>query len=427
MDNYIERFLEKDIKKWLGKPKILILKGARQTGKTTLLKKIKSDLESKKQKTLFFSLDLEINNPLFQDPKLLISFLKRKSQEKFLYLFLDEFQYINQAGLFLKVIFDQLRDKIQIIASGSSSLEITKNTEFLTGRKIEFHLSTLHFREFLASSLPTNETFSWDNLEEIKDFDLIYREELKNNLADYVHFGSYPEVVITKEFKFKQILLRELISSYLQKDIAGFLKIEKTREFNNLSKILADQIANLVNKNELSNTVNLDNATLSKYLSVLENTYVFDFLNPYYQNIRKELSKMPKVFINDFGMRNVLLNKGSKKGLFYDELKGEEIENFVYLELKQKVLGNLYFYRTISKAEIDFLISREEKFIPLEVKFRNKVNKNIPSVMKNFSSKYPVDYFLIITKDFLSINKKEKKVFLPVYLLAFWDFTLGEI
>ena len=89
MNNYIERFIQKDIQPWLGKPKILILKGARQTGKTTLLKKMISDLESERKKTLFFSVDIEINNPLFQDPKLLITFLKKQISDSFLYLFLD--------------------------------------------------------------------------------------------------------------------------------------------------------------------------------------------------------------------------------------------------------------------------------------------------------------------------------------------------
>ena len=421
MDIYIERFIEPDIKSCLGKPKVLILKGARQTGKTTLLKKIKSDLEIKKQKTLFFSIDLEINNPLFQDPKLLISFLERQAADRFLYLFLDEFQHIKQAGLFLKVVFDQLKDKVQIIVSGSSSLEITKNTEFLTGRKIEFYLSTLQFREFLPANFPTKESFLWEEPDQIREFDLIYREELKNKLAEFIYFGSYPEIATTREVKFKKILLKELISSYLQKDIAGFLKIEKVKEFNALSKILADQIGNLVNKNELRTTVNLDSATLNKYLATLENTYVFDFLKPYYQNIRKELRKMNKVFINDFGMRNVLLDKGSENNFFYDDIRGEEAENFVYLELKQKISpGNPYFYRTISKAEIDFIIFREEKFIPLEVKFRNKVSRNIPLVMKNFSSKYSVDYFVVITKNFFSLDQKEKKLFLPIYLWPFF-------
>jgi len=420
MKQYLKRSLEKDLKKWLGKPKILILKGARQTGKTTLLKKIIKDLKTKNKQTLFFSVDLEINNSLFQDPKLLISFLKSQSKKGFLYLFLDEFQYIDKAGLFLKVIFDELKDKVQIIASGSSSLEITKNSEFLTGRKIDFHLKTLCFKEFLSFSFPKKESFSWKNITKIKEFNLIYKYDLQNSLAKYISFGSYPEIVTTKDLEEKKILLKELIFNYLQKDVAGFLKISKIKEFNNLTKILADQISNLVNRHELCKIINLDNATLIKYMSILENTYVFNFLKPYYKNIRKELHKMPKVFINDFGMRNVLLNKNMN--ISFDQIKGEEAENFVFMELKQNIFShNLNFYRTASKAEIDFIITQEAGIIPLEVKFQNKIKDNLPFIMKKFADKYTINYFLIITKNYFSFCKKEKKLFLPIYLLPFFN------
>lgn len=191
--------------------------------------------------------------------------------------------------------------------------------------------------------------------------------------------------------------------------------MENVVGFNNLIKILAGQIGQLVNNNELSNTANISINTLKKYLEILVGTYIIDLVTPYFKNIRSEISKMPKVYILDIGIRNYLLR-------FYnfDNKQGEVIENFVYnILLTQYSKEYIHFYRTNGGSEIDFVIEdKNNKLTLCEVKYRNKVS--VPVIMKNFTERYEnVGQKLIITKDIL---KKEGNIyFIPAILLSFVD------
>ncbi len=423
----IKRTVIEEINEWIGTEKILILKGARQVGKTTILQHIQNTLKTEHKVTKYFSIDQELNNPLFEDAKLLIKFIEEQYADNFVYIFLDEFQYIKNAGLFLKIIFDKLKTKCQLIVSGSSSLEITKTSEFLTGRKIDFNINTLSFKEFVSfkSEYQFKQIFSIDDFQEIEIFNKMYFNELKYQITEYLQYGGYPEVVITTNHKHKNMILKELISTYIQKDIAGFLKIENIVGFNNLLKILVNQSGNLVNKNELCNTLRLGHDTINKYLSILSGTYVLNFVTPYFSNIRKEITKMKKVYYSDFGIRKIVnnYNYNSNSIQSFDFIDGATIENFVFLELqKMNLIEQINYYRTIAKSEIDFIFQYNSKLIPLEVKFSGKI-KTIPLAIKHFNKNYPqVDKNIVITKDYLDYNKEYNCYFIPVYLLPFIKF-----
>jgi len=420
----IKREITKKIRPWLGKEKILILKGSRQVGKTTLLKQIEKELAEKNPASAVVYLladDLD-NKPIFNSPASLELYLKQFHgfPSKYIYLMIDEFQVINQAGLFLKNIFDKYKSKLQLIVSGSSSLEITKNSEFLTGRAIHFDIARINFKEYFDFANQT-ETKRID-LEDFKKLVLFYqtlRPKLEVALKEYSIFGGYPEVITTRKAEDKKIILKSIIKTYIEKDIINFLKIENVSGFNNLIKILSSQIGSLVNANELSNTVNLAGNTLNKYLDILAGTYIFNFVTPFYRNIRSETSKMPKAYILDLGIRNYLLRSFDFDTLNSSGTMGNIMENFVYLALlSQNPKDYLHFYRTISGTEIDFVIEKEnEKNILCEVKYRSKVK--LPLTMKNFQKRYPdlIGQKIIVTKDLL---KKESNVcYLPAVLLPF--------
>ena len=419
----INRTILEDINKWIGDPKILILKGARQVGKTTILKHIENILITEGKKTKYFSIDFELGNPIFENPKLFVQFIEEQYKERFVYIFLDEFQYIKNAGTFVKTVYDQLKTKCQLIISGSSSLEITKNSEYLTGRKIDFKINTLSFREFIEFRSDYNYkiTFKLNDYEKLVSFDAIYRDDLKKHFTAYINFGGYPEIATVNDLGKKQIILKEIVSTYIQKDVAGFLRVENISGFNNLLKVLTSQIGSLVNKNELCNTLNIGNDTVRKYLDILAGTYVLDYISPYHTNVRKELSKMQKVYISDFGLRKVI--SSSADFMNYDLISGEIVENYVYLELAAN-FSELKFHRTISKSEIDFILSFNGRNVPVEVKFQSniKINK-LPLAIANYKSYYDNDDIsIIITKDFLGYNENNNCYFIPVYLLAFVDF-----
>lgn len=426
----IQRHLLNKIIPWLNEEKIIIIKGARQVGKTTLLHILKEYLQKNlnvnENQILYFSVDYELGNPIFKEPKLFIQYIQQQYLNKYkkLFIFIDEFQYLKNAGLFLKVIFDVLKKNVIFIVAGSSSLELAKNKEFLTGRKVGFLLKQLSFLEFLSynSSNTYNKKFNINNehdLKELKDFNKIYKNDLIQNFTDYLKFGGYPEVVIHNDIEKKKIILKEIISTYIQKDIAGFLHIENIEGFNNLIITLSSQIGSLVNKNKLSSTLNLNMLTLKKYLNILEETFVFSYVRPYYTNVRKELSRMRKCYIEDIGIYNIILQHSI---LSFDFINGHIIENFVFNELENKFDKNeIYFYRTVSKAEIDFIIKKDNFFIPLEVKFKDKTG-NIPEVINNFSERYKnILLKVIVTKNLYKYNPNE--LYIPVYILPFIDFV----
>jgi len=409
---YIEEILN-----WIWKEKIIILKGARQVWKTTLMKYFEEKLKKDWKKTFFVIAD-DLDNDFLKSPYYFIEYLKIKfdfeNLKEKLYVFIDEFQYIENAWMFLKNIFDKHKNNLQLIVSWSSSLEITKNTEFLTGRTVNFYIDRLSFKEFFDYKFNIKKVFKLEEIEEIKNFYEIFKKDLEIAFLEYLNFWWYPEWVITKTKKDKQKVIEELVKSYIQKDVALFMKVENISAFNNLIKILASNIWELVNVNELSGTLNISIQTVNRYLDILEWTFIFSKIRPFFSNTRKELSKMPKIFIEDLWIKNYILNDFD---WVYEKIDiWQEVENFVYTELRKKMeKERIYFYRTISKSEIDFVLENKYNLYDiLEVKYRNKVS--IPIQFSRFEWKYNVWKKIIITKN---ICKFENWVyFIPA--CVFW-------
>lgn len=419
----LERTITSKILHWIGKNKILILKGSRQVGKTTLLKGIQKNLEKEGKTTFYMSIDQELENPILKNSKNLLIYLKNQfpdiQKNNKLFLFLDEFQYLENAGIFLKTLFDAGQEYLQIIVSGSSSLEITKNTEFLTGRKIEFQLYPFSYCEFVEykSGIKFEKKISIHHFSKIQEWYEIYKNIITEPLQEYMNFGGYPEVVTISAQEDKKIVLKELARTYIEKDIIAFLKLENITAFTNLLKIIAHQIGNLVNKSEISNTLNISINTVNKYLEVLEGTYLIEFLRPYFINIRTTLSKMPKVYMNDFGIRNTILQSNAPENY----IAGNERENFIYNTLKEQFdRESIKFYRTISKSEIDFIVEGNGYKIPIEVKSIKKEIK-APSSLKYFEKKIKnVPFSIIVTDDVL--KKTADALYIPTTVMPFIEY-----
>ncbi|MCK4762814.1 MAG: ATP-binding protein [Candidatus Aminicenantes bacterium] len=417
----IKRDIFKKILDWLQEDRIIVVKGARQTGKTTLLLQLKHYLEEKKHRAVYFSVDREFDNPVFSSPKRLIKFLDDQytsSPKAKLFLFLDEFQYLDDPGLFLKVLYDSLKDKVKLIVSGSSSLEIAKTREFLTGRKIEFVLERFNFREFLKarSDMVYKHRFTLDTpIPELDDFYQVYREDLKLHFIDYINQGGYPEIVLTGQWDKKKEKLKEIIHSYITKDVVDFMKIENVTGFNNLIALFSDGAGSMINKTEIANTLGIDFRTLQKYMEILQHTFVFSFVPPFFRNIRKEISKMPKAYSNELGLLTMYRGKNFPK---FELIPGHIIENAAFLHLKE--FFNVYHYRTFSKSEIDFIVDYRGILLPIEIKFRKKPFIS-PKTHLPFKEKYNSELFMVVTQE--TLKRENDKLYIPIVLLPFLDFN----
>ncbi|KPA14734.1 ATPase [Candidatus Magnetomorum sp. HK-1] len=420
----IERIIISEIQRVMDLEKVIILKGARQVGKTTIMEHLISQLEDQNKKTFYISADEDFDNSIFKTPHHFISFLESKiclDKEKS-YVFIDEFQYIKEAGIFLKVLYDKYSPGIQFIVSGSSSLEITKNCEFLTGRKIEFHIHPISFQEYVSYKEPDIAkqllvAYQYDRWKIIYD---IHKNSLEILFAQYAQFGSYPEILTTPTNDLKKILLRELFSTYIQKDIIAFLRVENISAFNHLLKILCSEVSHMLNKDSLAKTLRISINTLNKYLDILEGTYVCAFLSPFHTNARKEVSKMKKIFLHDNGLKNYLLNRFP---VHYNDLDGQDAENIAYTALRNHVYKEqLYYYRTLSKSEIDFIVDFGDVKLPIEIKFRKKVS-NIPIAMVNFKKKHQTNRFIVVTKN--DFYDSEDNLFIPLPLFEFYLSSFG--
>lgn len=417
MEIYIQRELKKELKPFLIRKEILALVGARQVGKTTFLNYLFSELKKRAKKIEFLTFEKEKDLALFENIEDFKDYYRNHH-----ILIIDEFHYAKDGGKKLKYLFDTT--KIKFIISGSSSLELTFETErYLVGRMFKFLLYPFSFREFLLAkdkklfqvlSHRFPDVFS-NKITRQRPFGDEINRRLQKYFEEYLVFGGYPAVVLAKTKQEKIKILESILENYLLRDIKALLNLKTQRELLKITEFLASQTGNLLSYKELSNASNFKYREVLTHLEILENTFIIDLLRPFYKNPRTELVKTPKVYFTDTGFRNYLLADFKEFGKRND--KGELVENFVFSQLQRKKLGKINFWRTKSKAEVDFVLQTRGEVIPVEAKYSSS-----PSVGKSFHSfieKFSPKKGYILTKGFSDIKKikKTKIYFVPVYYL----------
>lgn len=366
----VKRTLQELIETFLFKKKTIILYGARQVGKTTLVEQLVND---RKEQILFLNGDDADVRELLTNvstTQLLPVFGSHKI------VVLDEAQRIPDTGLVLKIIHDNFKD-IQLIATGSSAFELAnKINEPLTGRKFEFFLHPFSFSEMCAHHGYLTE---------------------KRLLGHRMIFGYYPDIAlhIGQETK----LLKSLVSSYLYKDLLMLEQIQKPVLLEKILKALALQIGNEVSYNELAQLLGSDKGTIEKYIDFLEKVYIIFSLNALSRNVRNEIKKGRKFYFFDNGVRNAIL--GSFLPLNARTDTGALWENFVISE-RHKYLSNKdvyfrrYFWRTTQQQEIDYIEEYQGKLWAHEIKW-NPAAKVVLS--KTFTNAYPGSAFKVVTPE----------------------------
>ena len=366
----ITRILQKNIGKELFKGNIIIVYGARQVGKTTLVKQI---IDNSKETSKYLNCEIlsvkdQLKDP---EPEKLKFFLGDAKL-----IVLDEAQSIENIGLILKVLIDTYPD-MQIIATGSSSFDLAnKINEPLTGRALEFKLYPLSVQE----------------LKESKDsFDV------ESKIEKLLVFGSYPEVfLLNKEDAIQK--LDQIASNYLFKDALSYDGLKKPTILVKLLKSLALQVGNEVNYNELSNNLDIDAKTVERYVDLLEKCFIIFKLSAFSRNLRKEISKSIKIYFYDLGIRNSLIQNYNPLDIRNDT--GALWENFCILERIKRnkynnIFANYYFWRTYTQKEIDFIEEKNGKLSAFEIKW----GKALKPAPKEFLEEYKNSDFEIVNRD----------------------------
>ena len=344
------RTLTDIIKGKIGRGKAILLIGPRQVGKTTLIKSQLLDGDY-----LFLDADDPTVRDLLNNPN---TEKLRRIIGKNNVIFIDEAQRIPGIGITLKIIADQFKN-VQLLVSGSSSFDLSNElNEPLTGRKWEYEL------------LP----ISWEEYEDKHGY-LVSEQQLENRLL----FGFYPDV-LNNPGEEKEIL-KNLVNSYLYRDILAYSKIRKPEVLEKLVQSLALQICGEVNYNELSQIVGVDKNTISSYVDILQKGYVVFKLGSYSGNLRNEIKKNKKIYFYDNGVRNMILGNFNNLNLRQDT--GALWENFLISErvkqnLYKNTLAKTYFWRTKQQQEIDFVEEKDGIITGFEFKWNAKKNVKLP-------------------------------------------------
>lgn len=288
----IKRYLLEELKEHLKAKEISIIVGPRQSGKTTLMMELVNSLKKEGEKSLFLNLDYEADGRYFESQDLLLNKIKLEVGESG-FIFIDEIQRKENAGLFLKGIYD-FNLPYKLIVSGSGSLELKEKIhESLTGRKRMFELLPVTFGEFV--NYKTEYKYEY----KLSDFFQLEVKKTKILLDEYLSFGGYPRVVTEDRIEEKRKIIDEIFRSYVEKDIVSLLSIDRPDAFSLLIKVLASQTGRLLNYSRLSEAVGLSTATLKKYLYFAEKTFVIQTISPYTGNSLKELTKSRSIYFYD--------------------------------------------------------------------------------------------------------------------------------
>ncbi|RIH62866.1 ATP-binding protein [Mariniphaga sediminis] len=370
------RYLSDTIKKRIGSGKAIIVIGPRQVGKTTLIESI---LEKKE----YLLLDGD-------DPKTRTLLTEPNTEEirtilgKYKFVFIDEAQRIEGIGLTMKIITDRFKD-VQLFISGSSSFDlINKINEPLTGRKWEYKLFPI----------------SWEEYENHHGY-LYSEQQLENRLL----YGFYPDVINNTGDEIT--ILRNLVNSYLYRDILSYSSIRKPEILDKLVQALALQVGSEINYSELAQIVSVDKNTISKYIDILQKGYIIFKLGSFSRNVRNEIKTNKKIYFYDNGVRNMVIGNFNPLSLRTD--KGALWENFLIserikqIEYKQS-LARTYFWRTKQQQEVDFVEENSGKITGFEFKWMNKKNAKLP---KTFTENYDAEGKVIDKnnfREFIKIN-----------------------
>lgn len=349
---YVERDVEAHFDKVAGIYNIVAVVGARQSGKTTLLRKKLGEVDGE-----YVTLDdPDARNMFNEDIK--------KFEKQYLgsnkVTGIDEAQYGEDAGIKLKYLADK-----------GYKLWITSSSETLMSKEV---LSHLVGRVSIIKLYP----FSLQEIQKAKKTREL-TDKMKGRLVwEHAAYGGYPKIVLEDDIESRKIMLRDLINTMLLKDVSQTFSIDDLTSLEKLARYLAVNTGNIINYENITSYLNIAFQTLKKYLDAMEKSYITKTIQPYYTNKNKELTKKPRIYFIDTGLRNTLINN------YPTDVAGKDFENYVLTELVKQG-HQVKYWRTKSKAEVDYLIEKDERVTPIEVKTTTaKITTGLKSFIKTY-------------------------------------------
>lgn len=367
----IKRALQDRILSRMRAGKVIVLTGARRTGKTILMKEVMKKLPARH---LYlngedYTTTLKLQNKGLDEYRNLVGDNK--------YLIIDEAQKIDNIGSILKLMIDEI-EGLHILITGSSAFDLFNTVgEPLTGRKYSYQMHPISQLELMAYENPVT---------------------IQSLLPNRLIYGSYPEVLSIQNNDEKVEYLNDLINSYLLKDILVLDKIRNSSKLVNILRLLAFQVGHEVSVNELAKNVGLNKLTVDRYLDLLTKVFVIYRIEGYSRNLRKEISKSPRYYFWDNGIRNMLIANFNDLVLRNDV--GQLWENYIIserikLQNYQGWASNNYFWRTYDQQEIDWIEERDGELYAFEMKYSNQ-NTRVPG---GWAKNYPQATYTVIDKE----------------------------
>ena len=383
--------------------------GARQTGKSTLLRQLEHFCKENNWPTVFLNLENKDLLPeLNRSPLNLLNLLP--VTDKRIVVLIDEIQYLADPSNFLKLLYDEHAIRIKIVATGSSAFYMDKTfKDSLAGRKRIFHLYSCSFDEYLK--LRDKEEL----VDEIKRIQLHHSAKslqiklIQQEWNQYMVYGGYPAVITESDMNEKIAYLKEIRDSFVKRDLleAG---VQNETAFYNLFRLIAGQTGNLINVNELSVSLRVKHETVNNYLYILQKCFHMALIRPFSQNLRKELTKMPKAYLLDNGLRNCLIHNFEMPAFRMD--KGELWENMYFrLLIEQYDVDDISFWRTTEGNEVDFVLSRIGNPYAVEVKYdKNAIRESKYTMFRSSYPDIPIHFAWIEPFDEDFFRRKEKNL-----------------
>ncbi len=408
---YIKREIEKDVMPWLNSKEVIAIRGTRQCGKTTFLKRISEVLFTRKvskEKIHLISFEDDFEKENFEkNPIEYIRYYLNKDNTKH-YFLLDEVQYIKNAGRLIKLLYDNF-DNIKMIITGSSTLDLNEIGSYLVGRVLLFEMYPFSFSEFLEAKDKKLYGYYKNKKIEFKNKKIrlevpIYMDKFNKKLLEYIKFGGYPAIILEDNYEKKKILLKNLFLTYIERDIVKIYGSRYRQRISELIKYLSTINGSIINYNEIAGAIGLYDKEIKEILHILEETYIIKLIKPFHKNLTTELKKNPKVYFIDTGLRNFMAGRFD----FSEEEYGKLLENYVFLKIKQEKIN---YWRTTAKAEVDFILNEK---IPIEVKTNLKITRSFRSFLSSYN---PDMAFLVNMNTIKKIKINKTNVFAVPFCL----------